>query len=59
MKNPLEAFIEEFAGVTVAGEVLEYMGMSEQQTLELMRVHRMLESGDRVQARMPYLIDIR
>jgi protease IV len=59
MKNPLEAFIEEFAGITVAGEVLEYMGMSEQQTLELMRVHRMLESGDRVQARMPYLIDIR
>ena len=59
MKNPIEAFIEEFAGVTVAGEVLERMGMSELQTLELMRVHRMLESGDRVQARMPYLIDIR
>ena len=59
MKNPIEAFIEEFAGVTVAGEVLERMGMSELQTLELMRVHRMLESGDRVQARMPYLINIR
>lgn len=59
MKNPIEAFIEEFAGVTVAGEVLEHMGMSQLQTLELMRVHRMLESGDRVQARMPYLIDIR
>ena len=59
MKDPIEAFIEQFAGVTVAGEVLEHMGMSQLQTLELMRVHRMLESGDRVQARMPYLIDIR
>jgi protease-4 len=59
MKNPIEAFIEEFAGITLASEVLEHMGMSELQTLELMRVHRMLESGDRVQARMPYLIDIR
>lgn len=59
MKDPIEAFIEQFAGVTVAGEVLEHMGMSQLQTLELMRVHRMLESGDRVQARMPYQIEIR
>jgi protease-4 len=59
MKNPIEVLIEEFVDVSAAGEFLEYLGMSEQQTLEFIQVRRLLESRDRVQARMPYFIDIR
>jgi protease IV len=58
-KDPIQQLIEDFAGVELTSEVLQAVGMSPQNAGELMRIRRMLESGDRIQTRMPYLIEIK
>jgi len=58
-KDPIQQLIEDFAGVELTSEVLQAVGISPQNAGELMRIRRMLESGDRIQARMPYLIEIK
>lgn len=54
-QDPFEAFIEDLTGVEV---VLQQFGFSVADLHELRSLKRMVEQGDRVQARLPYRIDI-
>ena len=57
-KDPLEQFIEELAGAEVLTDALVQVGLSRQQLQHIVAVRRMLESDDRIQARLPYFIEI-
>ena len=57
-KDPLEQFIEELAGAEVLTDALVQVGLSRQQLEHIVAVRRMLESDDRIQARLPYFIEI-
>ena len=56
-KDPLEQFVEELAG-EVLTDALVQVGLSRQQLEHIVAVRRMLESDDRIQARLPYFIEI-
>jgi len=57
-KDPLEQFVEELAGAEVLTDALVKVGLSRQQLEHIVAVRRMLESDDRIQARLPYFIEI-
>jgi len=54
-QDPIEAFIEDLTGVEV---VLQQFGFSAEDVRELRSWKRMVDGGDRVQARLPFGIDI-
>lgn len=52
-QDPFEAFIEDFAGVEMA---LHQLGFAPEDVAEFRAVTRMVERGDRVQARLPFVL---
>ena len=57
-KDPLQQFFEELSGAEILGEALVQAGISSDELNQWLAVQRMLQSKDRIQARMPYFIDI-
>ena len=57
-KDPLEQFIEELAGAEVLTDALVQAGLSRTRLEQLVAARRMLASKDRIQARLPYFIEI-
>lgn len=52
-QDPFEAFIEDFAGVEMA---LHQLGFAHEDVADFRAVTRMVERGDRVQARLPFVL---
>ena len=57
-KDPFEQFVEELAEADLLMEALASAGVSEKQLNHWLSVRRMLNSDDRIQARLPYFIEI-
>jgi protease-4 len=57
-KDPLQQFIEDLAGAEMLTEALVQSGLPRNQLEHLLAVRRMLASEDRIQARLPYFIEI-
>lgn len=57
-KDPIEQFIEELAGANLLTEALLQAGVSQAQLEQLLAVRRMVASNDRIQARLPYFLEI-
>jgi protease-4 len=57
--DPLQAFVEDLAGAEMLGEALVKAGIPEEQWRQWLSVKRMVESKDRIQARLPYGIDVK
>ena len=57
-KDPLEQFVEELAGAEVITEALVQSGLPRHQLEHILAVRRMIASDDRIQARLPYFIEI-
>ena len=57
-KDPIEQFIEELAGANLLTEALLQAGVSQAQLAQLLAVRRMVASNDRIQARLPYFLEI-
>lgn len=57
-KDPIEQFIEELAGANLLTEALLQAGVSKAQLEQLLAVRRMVASNDRIQARLPYFLEI-
>ena len=55
-QDPFEAFIEDLAGVEM---MLSQMGMASEDLREVRSMWRMVDGGDRFQARLPYTIAFR
>ena len=59
MKDPFEAMIEDFAGIQGRIDALELLGINDVHLEDVSSVVKMIESGDVVQARIPYNIHIK
>jgi len=59
MKDPFEAMIEDFAGIQGRIDALELLGINDVHLKDVNSVVKMIESGDVVQARIPYNIHIK
>lgn len=57
--DPLQAFVEDLAGAEMLGEALVKAGIPEDQWRQWLSVKRMVESKDRIQARLPFGIEIK
>jgi len=57
-RDPLEAFVEDLAGVDSDLKVLGLTGVEEEVLRELWQVRRMVETGDPIQARLPFTLRI-
>ncbi len=57
-KDPLEQFFEELAGAEVLTNAMVQAGLSRDQLEQIVAVRRMIASDDRIQARLPYFIEI-
>ena len=57
-QDPFEAFMEDLTGVEAGLQALGFTGVEEGMLLELWQVRRMVESGDRIQARLPFTLHI-
>lgn len=57
-KDPLQQFIEDLAGAEMLTEALVQSGLPRNQLEHILAVRRMLASEDRMQARLPYFIEI-
>lgn len=57
-KDPLQLFVEGLVGAEVLADALVQAGLSRHQLEQIVAVRRMLASDDRVQARLPYFIEI-
>ncbi|MDA0728050.1 MAG: signal peptide peptidase SppA [Bacteroidetes bacterium] len=58
-QDPLEAFLEDLAGVEMGLPALGLTGVERDVLQELWQVRRMVETGDPIQARLPYTLRIR
>lgn len=56
MLDPFQEFLKELSGEAQTARVLESMGLSERYLTPLLDTRRMIESRDRIQARMPYYL---
>lgn len=56
MLDPLQELLKELSGESQAARVLESVGMNERYLTPLLDARRMIESHDRIQARMPYYL---
>lgn len=54
MVDPFQEFLKELSGEAQAARVLEGVGLSERYLTPLMEARRMIDSRDRIQARLPY-----
>lgn len=59
MKDPLEALIEDFAGVQTKLNALEILGADPTMIKDVLAVKRVIESGEVAQARLPFNIQIK
>ena len=57
-RDPFEAFVEDLAGVESGLQALGFTGVEEELLRELWQVRRMVETGDPIQARMPFSLRI-
>lgn len=57
--DPLQAFVEDLAGAEMLGEALVKAGIPKEQWRQWLSVKRMVESKDRIQARLPFGIEIK
>jgi len=58
LKDPIEQFVEELAGADLLMESVLSAGISQKQLNHWLTVRKMLSSKDRIQARLPYFIEI-
>jgi protease-4 len=58
-QDPLEAFFEDLAGVEMGLPALGFTGVERDVLQELWQVRRMVETGDPIQARLPFTLRIR
>ena len=58
-RDPFEAFVEDLAGVESGLQALGFTGVEEEMLRELWLVRRMVETGDPIQARLPFSLRIR
>ena len=58
-RDPFEAFVEDLAGVESGLQALGFTGVEEEMLRELWQVRRMVETGDPIQARLPFSLRIR
>lgn len=59
MLDPIQALIEELGGVETTVQLLASLGFSKSTIREYIGLQRMVVSDDLIQARMPFLLDIR
>ena len=57
-KDPLQQFVEDLAGAELVTEALVKSGLPRHQLEHILAVRRMIASDDRIQARLPYFIEI-
>ena len=57
-RDPFEVFVEDLAGVESGIQALGFTGVEEDVLRELWQVRRMVETGDPIQARMPFSLRI-
>ena len=57
-RDPFEAFVEDLAGVESGLQALGFTGVEEELLRELWQVRRMVETGDPIQARIPFSLRI-
>ena len=57
-KDPLQQFVEELVGAELLTDALVQVGLSREQLEQIVAVRRMLASDDRIQARLPYFIEL-
>ena len=57
-RDPFEVFVEDLAGVESGLQALGFTGVEEELLRELWQVRRMVETGDPIQARMPFSLRI-
>lgn len=57
-KDPLQQFVEDLVGAEVITEALVQSGLPRHQLEHMLAVRRMIASDDRIQARLPYFIEI-
>lgn len=57
-QDPFEAFLEDLTGVEAGLQALGFTGVEEDLLRELWHVRRMVESGDPIQARLPFTLHI-
>ena len=58
-QDPLEAFLEDLTGVKSGLQALGFTGVEEELLHELWQVRRMVETGDPIQARMPFTLHVK
>ena len=57
-QDPFEAFMEDLTGVEAGLQALGFTGVEEELLRELWQVRRMVESGDPIQARLPFTLHV-
>ena len=57
-QDPFEAFMEDLTGVEAGLQALGFTGVAEGLLRELWQVRRMVESGDPIQARLPFTLHV-
>ena len=57
-QDPFEAFMEDLTGVEAGLQALGFTGVEEGLLRELWQVRRMVESGDPIQARLPFTLHV-
>jgi len=57
-KDPFESFVEDLAGVDAGLVALGFAGVEQDVLSELLQVRRMVETGDPIQARLPFTLRI-
>lgn len=57
-QDPFEAFMEDLTGVEAGLQTLGFTGVEQELLRELWQVRRMVESGDPIQARLPFTLHV-
>jgi protease-4 len=58
-QDPFQALVEDLTGVKAGLQTLGFTGVEEEVLQELWQVRRMVETGDPIQARLPYTLRIK
>ena len=58
-QDPFQALVEDLTGVKAGLHTLGFTGVEEEVLQELWQVRRMVETGDPIQARLPYSLRIK
>ena len=57
--DPFETFIQDLTGADMGLQAMGWTGVDEAMLRELWQVRRMVETGDPIQARLPYSLHVR